>query len=47
MVNEFKTWWASVSKAQKAGLIVLAVFIAAVLVMSFGVTIGSSIGKAI
>lgn len=45
MINEFKTWWSSVPKAQKTGLIVLAAFIAAVLIMSFGVTIGSSLGK--
>lgn len=45
MINELKTWWSSVPKAQKAGLIVLAVFVAAVLVMSFGVTIGESVGK--
>ncbi|WP_445768350.1 hypothetical protein [Rheinheimera sp.] len=45
MINEFKNWWNSVPKAQKTGLLVLAIFVAAVLVMSFGVTIGSSLGK--
>lgn len=45
MIDELKTWWSSVTKAQKAGLIVLAAFVAAVLIMSFGVTIGSSLGK--
>jgi len=45
MINEIKNWWSSVPKAQKTGLIVLAVFVAAVLIMSFGVTIGSSLGK--
>jgi flagellar biosynthesis/type III secretory pathway M-ring protein FliF/YscJ len=47
MINEFKTWWNSVPKIQKTGLIVLAAFVTAVLLMSFGVTIGSSLGKVI
>lgn len=47
MVNELKNWWSLVPKAQKVGLIVLAVFIAAVLLTSFGVTIGASVGKAL
>lgn len=47
MINEFKKWWGSVPKAQKTGLIVLAAFIAAALIMSFGIIIGSSIGKAL
>jgi hypothetical protein len=46
MINEFKNWWSSVPKAQKAGLIVLAAFVAAAFIMSFGVTIGASLGKA-
>lgn len=46
-MNAFKNWWSSVPKAQKAGLVVLALFIAAVLIMSFGVVIGSSVGKAL
>ncbi|CUA83200.1 hypothetical protein [Pseudidiomarina woesei] len=46
MINEIKIWWRSVPKAQKTGLIVLAVFIAAALIMSFGVIIGSSLGRA-
>ncbi len=47
MINELKNWWNAVPKAQRAGLIVLAVFVAAVLIMSFGVTIGRSLGKAL
>ncbi|MEO3866797.1 hypothetical protein [Rheinheimera fenheensis] len=47
MINAFKHWWNSVSKAQQVGLIVLAAFIAAVLIMSFGVIIGASLGKAL
>lgn len=46
-MNTFKNWWSSVPKAQKAGLVVLALFIAAVLIMSFGVVIGASVGKAL
>lgn len=45
MIDEFKTWWSSIPKAQKTGLIVLAVFVAAVLIISFGVMIGSSLAK--
>ncbi len=45
MINEIKNWWNSVPKAQKTGLIVLAAFVAAVLIMSFGVIIGSSLRK--
>ena len=45
MINEFKMWWNSVPKAQKVGLLVIAAFIAAVVIMSLGVTIGSSVGK--
>jgi len=45
MMNEFKIWWNSVPKVQKVSLIVLAAFVAAILIMSFGVTIGSSVGK--
>ncbi|MCA1928698.1 hypothetical protein [Rheinheimera sp.] len=44
-MNQFKTWWNSVPKTQKVGLVVLAAFVAAVVIMSFGVTIGSSVGK--
>ncbi|WP_156411314.1 MULTISPECIES: hypothetical protein [Alishewanella] len=47
MINEIKNWWNSVPKAQKTGLIVLAAFIAAVVIMSFGVIIGSSLGKVV
>lgn len=47
MINAFKNWWNSVPKAQKTSLIVLAAFIGAVLLFSFGVTIGSSVGKAL
>ncbi|MBV2131085.1 hypothetical protein [Arsukibacterium indicum] len=47
MFNELKNWWNSVPKAQKSGLIVLAAFLVAVLIFSFGVTIGSSVGKAL
>lgn len=46
-MNTLKNWWCSVPKAQKAGLVVLALFIAAVLIMSFGVVIGASVGKAL
>jgi hypothetical protein len=46
-MNALKNWWSSVPKAQKAGLVVLALFIAAVLIMSFGVVIGASVGKAL
>ncbi|MDP5136188.1 hypothetical protein ORJ04_09525 [Rheinheimera baltica] len=45
MINAFKTWWNSVSKVQKTGLVVLAAFVLAVIIMSFGVTKGSSVGK--
>lgn len=45
MLNELKNWWNSVPKAQKTGLIVLAAFFVAVLIFSFGITIGSSLGK--
>jgi hypothetical protein len=45
MISEFKNWWNTVPKAQKTGLIVLAAIVAAVLIMAFGVTIGSSLGK--
>lgn len=45
MINEVKNWWNSVPNEQKTGLIVLAAFVAAVLLMSFGVTVGSSLGK--
>lgn len=45
MNNELKNWWNSVPKEQKTGLIVLAAFVAAVLLISFGVTIGASLGK--
>ena len=45
MINQFKTWWNAVPKAQKVGLMVLAAFIAAVIIMRFGVAIGSSLGK--
>lgn len=47
MINAFKLWWHTVPKAQKVSLIVLAAFIAAVLIMSFGVVIGASLGKAL
>lgn len=46
-MNALKNWWRSVPKAQKAGVIVLVLFIAAVLLMSFGVVIGASVGKAL
>ncbi|MCB5213666.1 MULTISPECIES: hypothetical protein [Rheinheimera] len=46
-MNALKNWWRSVPKAQKSGVIVLALFIAAVLLMSFGVVIGASVGKAL
>lgn len=45
MNNEVKNWWRSVPERQKKGLIVLGIFVAAVLIMSFGVTIGASLGK--
>ena len=45
MIDRMKSWWTFVPKNQKAGLIVLAVFFVAVIVMSFGVIIGSSLGK--
>jgi flagellar biosynthesis/type III secretory pathway M-ring protein FliF/YscJ len=47
MINELKNWWSSVPKTQRAGLIVLAVFVMAVLMMSFGVMIGASLGRAL
>ncbi|MFQ6371185.1 hypothetical protein [Shewanella sp. YIC-542] len=47
MINEIKNWWSSVPKAEKTGLIVLAAFCAAAFIMSFGVIIGSSLGKAL
>lgn len=46
MMSELKSWWNSVPKGQKAGLIVLAAFVVAVLILSFGVTIGAALGKA-
>ena len=45
MINALKQWWTAIPKAQKAGLIVLAAFLAGVLVMSFGVTIGTGLAK--
>lgn len=45
MLNELKNWWQQVPKNQKAGLIVLAAFVVAVLIFSFGVSIGSGIAK--
>ena len=47
MINQLKTWWNSVPKAQKTGLIVLGAFVVAVFIFSFGVTIGSALAKAL
>ena len=47
MINDIKNWWRSVPKAQKTGLIVLAAFVVGAFVMSFGVIIGLSLGKAL
>jgi len=47
MMDKLKSWWISVPKKLKTGLIVLASFIGLVFIMAFGVIIGSSIGKAL
>ncbi|MFC4654197.1 hypothetical protein ACFO3I_04060 [Rheinheimera marina] len=46
-MKELKNWWNSVPKNQKVGLVLLGAFIAAVVIMAFGVQIGASLGKAV
>ena len=46
-MKELKSWWNSVPKNQKVGLMLLAAFIVAVVIMAFGVQIGASLGKLI
>ena len=45
MIKAIKTWWIATPKAQRAGLMAIAAFLVAVLVMSFGVTIGAALAK--
>lgn len=44
-MESIKTWWATVPDSQRKGLVVLAIFVAAAMILSLGVVVGSFLAK--